>query len=69
MNLQEHCKGMYAKGYRFCIVFAESSGLMPLCVKTLAEIGPLMREQYPKEKNYRGFEFDENGQEIDKRIK
>lgn len=66
MTLQERGKRMFAKGYRYCIVFAESSNIEPLFVKTLAEIGPLMRNSYPNESGWRGYEIDSDGNEVEK---
>jgi len=66
LTLKERLSMLYTKGYRFCIQFAETSNIEPLAVKTLSEIGPLMRNHYANEKNWRGWEFDADGVEVPK---
>ena len=44
---QEQLAKMYAKGYNWQLTLIGEPPVPPLCVKTLGDIGPLMREQYP----------------------
>jgi|LakMenEpi03Aug12_release.lakeMendotaPanAssembly.Ray.scaffolds.fasta_scaffold03312_22 hypothetical protein len=62
---QEQLAKLYQKGYRFLIMF-EANKIEPLAVKTLTEIGPLMRTQYPEQKKYCAQEFDASGRLIAK---
>ena len=63
--LKERLEKLYRKGYRFCIEF-EDNKIEPLAVKTLSEIGPLMRTNYKDEKNWQAWEFDVDGNKTTK---
>ena len=46
MNAEQLAK-MYAKGYRYHLTLIGEPNVPPLCVKSVSDVGPLMREQYP----------------------
>lgn len=58
---REELKRLYVKGYRYLIEF-EGRRIEPLAVKKMTDIGPLMRGQYPDEKNWRAVEFTSDGE-------
>lgn len=60
-NETERGVAMYEKGYRFRLSFAEPTILAPLYFKTLTEIGPFVRKNFPEVKNWHGCRINPDG--------
>lgn len=62
-DLQVRGARQFRKGYRYCVRF-ENDHITPIFVKTADAAAKLIRNNYPDEKNWRGYPIDREGFEV-----